>query len=155
MVSGPMRATIATLLDLGWAPVAPDAWIEPAPSNLQWHITGPGDYGRLRAAITRTAMKAHWKDASMHFAGKGMYSDGISEFGHGPDIHTIKKQLNSYEKYDRPDRNVALLCAATGATWPRARKKECDSFPPPRAWGAACRMRPCCISSGRALATRS
>ena len=70
-------------------------------------------------------MKEHWKGAAEHFAGRGIYSEDAGNSSHGPELHAIKKQLNYYEAYDKPDQHAALLCAATGATWPRVRKAAC------------------------------
>ena len=44
LVKGPIRAVIATLLDLKWRPVAPDTWFEPFPSDVIWQFCGVGDF---------------------------------------------------------------------------------------------------------------
>ena len=82
------------MLDLGWKPVGPDYWLEPAPSDLVWQITGIGDLRRFLEAIDSAAMREHWALADPHESGKGLSGNGEAA---GPDLKAIKKRLKSYE----------------------------------------------------------
>ena len=124
LVNGPLRAAIATLLDVGWKPIAPDTWLEPAPSDQMWKITGYGDLRRFQQTISQSAMQEHWLEADSHLGGKGLgNTDPVLS---GPDLHSLKRRLKSYEDNGMTDRHAALLTAASGACWPRSRKFNAD-----------------------------
>ena len=95
LVKGPMRAAIATLLDLGWRPVGPDYWLEPRPSDMVWQKIGFGDLTRFLEAINESAMREHWRHAAEHEGGRGLA--GADGSGIGPDLKPIKKRLKAYE----------------------------------------------------------
>ena len=116
MVYGPLRAAIATLLDLGWSPVAPDHWKEPGDDGLWWQFTGLGDFKRFHDAVARTAMAPLWRKAAEHMSGKGMEN--------GADFFILKKHLLHYQKKGMDDCHQALQVIAAGACWPRTRKLE-------------------------------
>ena len=119
-VKGPMQATIATLIDLGWVPNHPDRWMEPPPSDILWTITGPGDLEAFKKAIGRSAMASLWNSADAHHCGKGLGGRGST--GCGPDLKSFKRRLKKYQDDGKDDHYMALLVAGSGACWPRDRK---------------------------------
>ena len=126
-VHGPIRAVIATLVDIGWMPVTANCWrgslefdvVDGEP--LWWKFTGVGDYRELIDAIARSAMIGHWRVAACHMDGAGM-EDGV-------DLTALKKHLKHYQGIGADDRHAALTTIASGACWPRVRKKEADLLP--------------------------
>ena len=116
-VRGPMRATMASLIDMGWNPVFPDMWYEPEPSDLVWYIQAAGDSSPFYAAVVRNQYRTLWKEAANHHCGSGM--------GNGVDLSVIKRHLRHFEKHGMNDKYTALLTVAAGASWPRQRKHAC------------------------------
>ena len=69
---GPIAATISTLIDLQWVPVAADTWADHA-HNQYCHIDGaPYVRAQLMPAIRRRACQIAWQRASQHYLGKGL-----------------------------------------------------------------------------------
>ena len=114
MVHGPIRATIASFMDIGWRPICPDTFLEPTPSDIMWIVDEANDYSKFTDAITASIYKDLWKKASEHFDGTGM-EDGV-------ELRPLKHHLASLERKGQLDKHAALSVVAAGAAWPRTRK---------------------------------
>ena len=74
VTKGPMSATISTLLDLGWKPVAPDKWLVEDGGGRYEATLGAGHFAKpqvLRAA-QEAAVRRLWESAAEHSCGKGL-----------------------------------------------------------------------------------
>ena len=61
-VIGPMSATIASLYDVGWKPIAPDRWISPA--GDRWDLLGPGGSNFFKQEFLQSVMQKTWEQAA-------------------------------------------------------------------------------------------
>eukprot|EP00959_Pyramimonas_sp_CCMP1952_P383762 8042489-Pyramimonas_sp.AAC.1 len=83
-VRGPVTATVAVLLDLGWLPLSPARWRDDRGELLQ--LAQPDFRVHLRRSIQLTRDALIWRKASVHYLGGGverfyLYSEGVSEDG--------------------------------------------------------------------------
>ena len=115
-VKGFASATFATLLDIGWEPKAPNVWVEPS-GQIEWtlHNDKPGLKG-LRKAILKTVKASIWARASSHHLGSGL--------GEGADLFALNRHLRRLERSGQYGRAGMLKAVASGACWPRARRRQ-------------------------------
>ena len=113
VVCGPMRAVIASLLDIGWKPARPDCWYEPD-GLTQWCFTGSARTSELLASIRVAAMRPLWQRASVDHESPDL-AEGFHPW-------CIKKALNKLERNGKHGEYGALLTIACGATWTACRR---------------------------------
>ena len=109
-VRGPRAATIATLLDIKWKPVAPDFWH--APNDTVWHFTeaiGSFFLNELQASIE----KELWLKAATH-----MWGQGLQE---GVDFTVAKKVLVLLAETEKVSERGMILTSLCAGCWPRTR----------------------------------
>ncbi len=72
-VSGPLHATIATLGQMGWAPIQPDKWlVEDRSTYADLSEQAPEAASQILQTIRASAMDAVWRGAASHWLGKGL-----------------------------------------------------------------------------------
>ena len=69
-VGGPMAATMAVLLDMGWRPTALGLWVDH--TNSAWHLDLAAPMAPLRKAIRDRLFNQVWDKASKHNYGQGL-----------------------------------------------------------------------------------
>ena len=114
MVKGPMGATIATLYDLGFNPLAPDRWI--TSDGIHWKYSE--DFAHENAQFYKDLLKDYvkdqvWKTAAEHRNGAGLAG--------GVDFTVIHKHMACLEKSCMYGKAGLLRKAAAGALWPKQR----------------------------------
>ena len=77
-VTGPMAATIVTLLELEWYPMQPNFWITPDKQQAAVRTT-LACQASIVAAVRRSAEERRWRLASHHWGGGGM-ERGVPDF---------------------------------------------------------------------------
>ena len=109
-VRGPMRAFLCVLFDAGWFPLHPTNWKQAGCEGDYWSFTGVGDSAALIHVLLWDILSVHWAGAATHWDGAGLER--------GCDVSIIKQHLCVFENHAV---HGALLTAATGACWPKAR----------------------------------
>ena len=71
-VSGPMAATIVTLLEISWHPAQPHLWITNRPGEIAALTGEMWEMSSITAAVQEAFQQQQWQDASKHFAGDGL-----------------------------------------------------------------------------------
>ena len=107
VVDGPIAATIATVLDVGWDPVLPNQWNRNVPTgqvNEDGSTATEVEFAHLNKYIwagfqisqqlVSDYRKSIWKKASLHYAGRGL-EEGEPSF-HG--FHQAKKMFSKQEQ---------------------------------------------------------
>ncbi|CAK0800747.1 unnamed protein product, partial [Prorocentrum cordatum] len=116
-ITGVVSATIATLLDIGWDPVGPWAWISDLGERFMApdRIIGqsPQDMSALKDAISDTIDRMLWDKASRHWNGKGLEE--------GADVCEARRHLTSLKKKGEYEMAGAIETVMTGASWTRSR----------------------------------
>ena len=112
MVKGPLGATIATLYDLGFNPLAPDKWITSA--GLEWKYND--DFAKVNTNFYKNQLMEYvkdqtWKQTADHRNGAGLAS--------GVDWKVIHKHLTCLEDNGMIGKAGLLRKAAAGALWPK------------------------------------
>jgi hypothetical protein len=82
IVKGPISATIATLLDLQWGAVHPDAWLS---KDKKWARIDAAHFSKAQVLgkIQEDLIASAWNKASAHEHGKGLEG--------GPHLHIAKR----------------------------------------------------------------
>ncbi len=106
IVAGPMSATIATLLELGWYPIQPNHWLTPDKTQAAIRVTIHCQASILEA-IRRSAERRVWKIASEHWGGQGL-EQGV------PDFSAILKLRRHLVKNGKSAEVAALHAIACG-----------------------------------------
>ena len=113
-VVGPMGATIATLLDIGWIPAAPDHWRSP---ECDWRF---GDEyfetPAFTACIVRAAQAQGWRAAAAHYCGEGLADGG--------NFTVLRKHIQSLRAQGRGQEAAILQTIGAGGAWCEARFAE-------------------------------
>lgn len=118
LVTGPLQATIATLLDLNWNPLEPDHWVDAMGEH--WHtvpepgvpLTRQAAAGTLHA-IRAAALDGVWVQARAHRHGHGIEGPPDLDIVHK--LHAKYLAQHSYAEAGMLKRIVA------GGLWPQAR----------------------------------
>ena len=95
-VSGPMAATIATLLEEGWTPVGPLRWQDP--DGTQWilDMEVPNIGLQIRHQVEQHAERRQWQVAAQHYLAQGAEQ--------GIDFRSFQQELRNLGKGLRPHR---------------------------------------------------
>ena len=80
---------------------------------MYWSFTGVGDSTELIQVLSRDILSVHWAHAATYCDGVGLEK--------GCDVSINKQHLRFFEKRDKHAMYGALLTAAAGACWPKAR----------------------------------
>ena len=112
-VKGPIGATNAVLLDAGWRPVQPDAWMLPEPCDDHWPITA-GHQQDLMDHFAQTLHASLWESASHFF--EGACSEG------GVNLSAAKALLKHCQNEGRHADCGLLSAICVGDLWRAARK---------------------------------
>ena len=91
LVSKPIAALIASLMDLGWYPRAPDAWVDP--HGVTWVLdttSVSGNSSVLLLALERSIRVRIWTRASRGYCGNGLQ--------HLPDFTVLRNHLASLSR---------------------------------------------------------
>ena len=84
-VGGPLTATIATIAEQGWKPIAPGHWRTPD-ETMEAVLNGEkSDNLSIAAAFEQTCMINVWNAASKHYMGKGL-ERGVPSFDKGHEM---------------------------------------------------------------------
>ena len=114
-VTGPMGATIATLLQLGWTPSQPDKWLHSLGNQLlQVNYHHSGNHNLLKE-VARCAEEQCWAEACLHYSGSGLEKA----------IPSLQAARSAWRKFLREDREAdakALEAAVCGGCWPGERE---------------------------------
>ena len=113
-VAGPITATIAVLLDIGWLPLQPDSWVDTAGST--WDLIVGFSSSDLKYEVNGDLARLLWKRASLQHAAKGLEE--------GPDLTVWKakySQLLGSKKYDEAGMQAVI---ATGGYWTQSRRHK-------------------------------
>ena len=117
-VQRPMSATIATLYELEFVPLAPDLWIESLATTergpVSWRLVDGCDPELLLDAVAQRALAHVWRHAANHTHGTGLEGGG--------DLTTARSLLEHYEATEQYGDYQLLLQAVANGLWPRARK---------------------------------
>ena len=118
--SGPMSATICTLLDIGWIPLRPDYWeqrpgMEQREDPLTWpkmdfiDLSQVDEHGtQVREAFLPTLNKMKWSKASEHWLGEGL-KEGNPNF---EPVLKAKRYLMRKGLYDQARALDSIVCGA-------------------------------------------
>ena len=115
-VRGPM-AVMCVLFDAGWFPLHPTNWKQAGGEGVYWSFTGVGDSAELIQVLSRDILSVHRALAATHWDGAGLEK--------GCDVSIIKQHLRFFEKRENHAMYGALLTAAMGACWQKARVAGC------------------------------
>ena len=115
MVRGPMSAAIATVMDVGWAPVLPNKWLNRDKSQVATFdaIEGVTEF-HVKHAIERDLKIQIWQHASVSYCAKGL-EHGAPNFG------PASKAYDKLIKQSMPDAAKALETIVTNRSWPGQR----------------------------------
>ena len=111
---GPMGATIATLLQLGWNPATPDRWIDHKDRLIEINLHDSGNRDVLKE-VERRAEEQCWEEAAKHYSGAGL-EKGI------PSFQAAKSAWRKFMKDDQKAEAKALEAAVCGGCWPGERE---------------------------------
>ncbi len=113
-VIGPVGATIATLLDIGWNPVAPDFWKAP---EWDWQLGDERfETPAFVASVARAVSGPLWREAAKHHGGGGLEKGG--------DVSTLRKHIIWLNKKGRPLEAALLQTIGSGGAWTESRFAE-------------------------------
>ncbi len=130
-VSGPMQATIATVGQLGWAPVQPDRWLtEDRTQYADLSETAPEAGGQIELQLKMAAKRVLWRGAAGHHLGGGL-DHGIPSFG------AAREARRWLIKHHRPAEVKALDQVVCGGLWCGGREhvqRKCRCGVPETAW---------------------
>ena len=70
MVTGPLAATITTMVGLGWQAISPFVWIDHEGSR--WEYSGRGSLAPILEAVRDAVSIQVWGQAAKHHNGKGV-----------------------------------------------------------------------------------
>ena len=121
-VHGPIGAVVATWIQNGWAPMAPDYFVDP--DGGRWEIQ-EGPLTPFAEAFRYHAIRRQWTVASKHRDGAGL--EGM------PSLYSLRKRLVKLRK-DPKSRGFAgmLEHTAAAAIWTRTRLHEAGYVDDPR-----------------------
>ncbi len=107
LAKGPASATICTLLDAGWSPVKPDAWLAP---NGKWAVLSSAAFAKVQiiGQFKDDLRKQAWSKA----AGHHNFGKGLEEGGY---IHGARSAKASLLKEENFAAAKALDLIVTGA----------------------------------------
>ena len=106
---GPMAAVIATLQDIGWAPLAPTRWRDERGVEYEIDLMGPGVVPTIAAKVRDRCIQQNWAKAAEHYCGRG------AEYG--VDLTVLLKARQQLTK-DGSIREAGILdMLAQGAAW--------------------------------------
>ena len=117
-VRGPLAATIATLYDMGWTPIAPDTWREPGLQGDIWSYQEDMDASaeEICELIEKHIKADLWQQASKFQNGKGLEE--------GVDFTVTRRHLQKLRDQELEGKATILTKATCAASWTRARKFE-------------------------------
>ena len=117
-VRGPIGATVASLLDGGWSPVAPLSWIHP--NREQYLDAADPDCGDqdIRKALVDTEQARLWAGAEGHHHARGIAA--------GPDLFGARAALTAILRRFGPGHHGAAHCVLAGGTWSQQRLFDCN-----------------------------
>ena len=110
-VAGPLRATMATLLEQGWQPHHPAVWTAPC-AKLEANNAESASAADLEIAqhVRRAAEAKVWRQAAAHYRGEGLQ--------HGtPSIKPLRNALAWLKKRGLREEAAALSTAACGGSF--------------------------------------
>ena len=111
-VTGPLRAVVRTLADVGWEPTSSNAWTDPA-GDL-WKMTGDTvDLRQLSDAFTHFLQQDLWRKAALGHLGGGLE--------HGADMRAVHRKLSSLRAKGDHQAAGLCLCLAAAGMWPNQR----------------------------------
>ena len=121
-VHGPIGAVVATWIQNGWAPMAPDFFIDP--DGGKWEVQ-EGPLTPFAEAFQSHAIRRQWWVASKHRDGAGL--EGM------PSLYSLRKKLVALRK-DPKSRGFAgmLEHTAAAAIWTRVRLHDAGYVDDPR-----------------------
>ena len=121
---GPISATVATLLDGGWKPIAPGAWLHPSGNDFL-HVADPLCPNRvIKDVLEGVEQKRLWSEAAGFRYGRLLC--------HGIDTFAMDKVLSSIRRKGGVGLHGAALCAASSGSWTQARLFECGLASSPK-----------------------
>ncbi len=130
-VSGPMQATIATVGQLGWAPVQPDRWLtEDRTQYADLSEAAPEAGGQIELQLKLAAKRVLWRGAAGHHLGGGL-DEGI------PSFEAAREARRWQIKHHRPAEAKALDQVVCGGVWCGGREhvqRKCRCGQPETAW---------------------
>ena len=121
--TGPARAVINSLLDVGWNPSGPWDWTSDTGERFlateEILSSGVFDLADLQQELANTVRRRIWRKASRHYESEDVAG--------GLYLEDVRQQLRAARAADRFPWAGALLTVAAGGQWPRHRIKEvCD-----------------------------
>jgi hypothetical protein len=121
-VRGPLGATVATLLDLGWRPIAADIWLTPAGDESCQLLGVPFARPHILQRIRETTLLRSWGAAATHHLGQGL-EEGP------PSLHVALREAQAARRRGDFLRSRAIDLVAIGATWTQERLIRGHSLP--------------------------
>ena len=110
-IIGPIGATIATILDIGWKPIARDFWQGP---DWSWQITGEWFTSpSFEASLTQAVLRPLWEHAARHFGGGGL--------GDGGDVSALRRHLATLRRNGKAQDAALLQTIGAGGAWSESR----------------------------------
>ncbi len=148
-VSGLLQATIATLGQMGWAPVQPDRWlVADRLSYADLSDEAPEAPNQILQAVEGAAAEEVWKGASQHWLGKGL-EEGI------PSLEPARAARKWLVRQHQATEVKALDTVLCGGAWCGGRsqlKRRCrcgaEENPWHRYWGCGL-LEEICDQGGR------
>ncbi len=130
-VSGPMQATIATLGQVGWAPVQPDRWLtEDRTRYADLSDPAPEAGAQIELQVKLAAKRLLWRGAASHHLGRGL-EEGI------PSFEAARVARKWLVRHHRPAEVKALDQVVCGGVWCGGRehvRRMCRCGQPETAW---------------------
>ena len=111
--SGPTRAVLCVLFEAGWFPLHPSTWKQAGDVGVCWSCTDAEDSAQLVEPLSHDIMSVHWGGAATHC--------DCARLENGCDLSIVKQHLRFFEKCENQTMYGALMTAATGACWFKAR----------------------------------
>ena len=117
VVTGPMQATIHTVMEWGWIPSRPDVWHSQDRAYMMDLNTTDFDGRAPRESALKEQELRTWKSAASHHLGKGL------ERG-TPSLHSARRARKTIVKQQRYKEARSLDAVVCGGTWTAERTDE-------------------------------
>ena len=106
-VTGPLGATLATLVTIGWNPITPLKWIDHR--GGVWEYSGRGSLYPLLQAVKEAVQHKVWAKASQHHLGEGLQA--------GVDMTVYNRIYKKIVQDGQHSTAGSLLNAVAGGIW--------------------------------------
>ena len=118
-VRGPMKAAIATLLDMGWVPVHPTKWKSDSGQIFDFYAVPGVSHHRVLHQVEVSLERRLWASAAEARNNSG-YQYGV------PDFSSASRAYNEFKKNEKETEARALKCTITNKSWTKMRLMDED-----------------------------